>query len=106
MKYLLINSLVFSAIVITVSSTVGNSAQNNDAHAQAVDLVQIKSGNQTLDRGLPNFYDCIDDKIDNSKGAEVDDYFKEEPTKHEVKSCYEQILMNGNNSDDDSGNSQ
>ena len=63
------------------------------AYGQAVPLIPIQSGNSTLDKGLPVFYDCIDEKIDNSKGAEEDDYFEKEPTKNEVKTCYSEVLL-------------
>ena len=79
--------------MITVSSIAGTPLHTNKAYSQAVDLIEINSGNQTLDSELPQFYECIDDKIDSSKGAEVDSYFEDEPTKHEVQSCYKEILL-------------
>jgi hypothetical protein len=93
MKYLWINSLLFSALMIAVSSIAGTPPQTHKAYSQAVDLIEINSGNQTLDSELPQFYDCIDEKIDSSKGAEQDSYFEKEPTKHEVTSCYNEILL-------------
>ena len=66
-----------------------------------MDLIEINSGNQTLDSGLPPFYDCIDEKIDSSKGVGEDSYFEKEPTKHEVKSCYDEILLGSAPLDDD-----
>jgi hypothetical protein len=104
MKYLWINSLVFSALMITVSSIAGTPLHTNKVYAQAVDLIEINSGNQTLDSGLPQFYDCIDDKIDSSKGVEEDSYFEKEPTKHEVKSCYNEILLGSAPHDDGDDN--
>ena len=79
--------------MIAVSSIAGTPPQTHKAYSQAVDLIEINSGNQTLDSGLPQFYDCIDEKIDSSKGAEQDSYFEKEPTKHEVTSCYNEILL-------------
>lgn len=93
MKYPWINSLLFSALMITVSSITGIPLQTDKVFSQAVDLIEINSGNQTLDSGLPQFYDCIDEKIDSSKGVEEDTYFEKEPTKHEVKSCYNEVLL-------------
>ena len=52
-----------------------NFVQGNVSFGQAVDLIPIQTGNATLDKGLPGFYDCIDKKIDESKGAEVDIVF-------------------------------
>jgi hypothetical protein len=111
MKYLWINSLIFSALTITVSSIAGTTLHTNKAYSQAVDLIEINSRNQTLDSRLPQFYDCIDKKIDDSKGVEQDSYFEKEPTKNEVKSCYDEILLesapfdeeNQDNEDDELG---
>ena len=66
--------------------------QRNISFGQAVDLIPIQTGNATLDKGLPGFYDCIDEKIDESKGVEVDPYFEKEPTKHEVTTCYNEVF--------------
>ncbi|MDQ3083970.1 MAG: hypothetical protein M3Q77_04055 [Thermoproteota archaeon] len=76
--------------------------QGNVSFGQAVDLIPIQTGNATLDNGLPVFYDCIDEKIDESKGVEVDLYFEKEPTKHEVTMCYNEVFID--NSDVQSSN--
>ena len=65
---------------------------SNVSFGQAIDLIPIQTGNATLYKGLPGFYDCIDEKIDQSKGAEVDPYFEKEPTKHEVTTCYNEVF--------------
>ena len=94
MKYLMINSLIVSTLLITLSTSMGGiQTQFKTAYSQAVDLIEINTGNQSLDSGLPAFYDCIDEKIDESKGAEEDDYFEKEPTKNEVKTCYAEVLL-------------
>jgi hypothetical protein len=79
--------------MITVSSIAGPHLHTDKAYSQTVDLIEINSGNQTLDSGLPLFYECIDEKGDSSKGVEEDSYFEKEPTKHEVKSCYNEVLL-------------
>ena len=79
--------------MISVSSIAGTPLHTDKVYSQAVDLIEINSGNQTLDSGLPLFYDCIDEKVDSSKGVEEDSYFEDEPTKHEVKSCYNEVLL-------------
>lgn len=79
--------------MITVSGIAGTPLHTDKVYSQAVDLIEINSGNETLDNGLPLFYDCIDEKIDQSKGVEEDSYFEKEPTKHEVKSCYNEVLL-------------
>ncbi|HKR74643.1 MAG TPA: hypothetical protein VJR94_11105 [Candidatus Nitrosocosmicus sp.] len=90
----MINSLIVSTLLITFSTSMGGiQTQFKTAYSQAVDLIEINSGNQSLDSGLPAFYDCIDEKIDESKGAEEDDYFEKEPTKNEVKTCYSEVFL-------------
>ena len=83
-------SVLLSTIAMMMMSV---SIHGHMAFGQAVPLIPIQSGNSTLDKGLPVFYDCIDEKIDNSKGAEEDDYFEKEPTKHEVTTCYEETFL-------------
>jgi hypothetical protein len=72
--------------------------------AQAVPLIPIQSGNATLDQGLPVFYDCLEEVVDESFSEQEDSYFKEEPRKSEVVECYYQVFVNnnGNNEDDTS----
>ena len=94
-------SLLFTAFTITVSTTF---VQQNISYGQAVDLIPIQTRNATLDKGLPVFYDCIDEKIDESKGVEVDPYFEKEPTKHEVTTCYNEVFID--NSDTQSTNDE
>jgi len=101
MKYFLANSLIISTLLITFTSVGGIQVQFKSAYSQAVDLIEINSGNQSLDSGLPAFYDCIDEKIDESKGVEEDDYFEKEPTKNEVKSCYGEVLLGETHFDND-----
>ncbi|MDN5847033.1 MAG: MSCRAMM family adhesin SdrC [Candidatus Nitrosocosmicus sp.] len=98
MKYESKNSLIFSVFVTGVAMIMtGNAFDKGDmvVYGQAVDLIPIQSGNATLDNGLPEFYDCIEDKIDESKGVEEDPYFEDEPTKHEVAMCYNEVLVDG-----------
>ena len=65
------------------------------AFSKAVDLIELNSGNSTLDKNLPLFYDCIDEAVDSSENTEEDPYFKDEPTKNEVVSCYYQTFPSG-----------
>jgi hypothetical protein len=91
-----IPSIIFTFITITIGATFG---QASISYGQAVDLIPIQTGNTTLDRGLPEFYDCIEEKIDASKGVEADPYFEKEPTKHEVSTCYNEIFVKTNEVD-------
>ena len=86
----LVPSILFTFLSMVIIATLG---QVHITFGQAVDLIPIQSGNSTLDKGLPDFYDCIDEKIDASKGVEVDSYFEKEPTKHEVSTCYNEIFV-------------
>ena len=93
MKYKFKNSLIFSLLFITLTIVISTTfIYGKVSFGQAVDLIPIQTGNATLDKGLPGFYDCIDEKIDESKGVEVDPYFEKEPTKHEVTSCYNEVF--------------
>jgi len=65
---------------------------SNVSFGQAIDLIPIQTGNATLYKGLPGFYDCIDDKIEESKGVEVDPFFEKDPSEHEVTLCYNEAL--------------
>jgi hypothetical protein len=82
--------ILFATLAMAVAA---NIAQPNISFGQAVDLIPIQTGNATLDKGLPEFYDCIDEKIDASKGVEEDPYFEKEPTKHEVSTCYNEVFL-------------
>ena len=93
MKNELKNSLIFSLLFITLTIVVSTTfIYGKVSFGQAVDLIPIQTGNATLDKGLPGFYDCIDKKIDESKGVGVDPYFEKEPTKHEVTTCYNEVF--------------
>ena len=93
MKYELKNSLIFSLLFITLTIVVSTTfIYGKVSFGQVVDLIPIQTGNATLDKSLPGFYDCIDEKIDQSKGVEVDPYFEKEPTKHEVTTCYNEVF--------------
>src|SRR6476469_60518 len=86
-------SLFFSALVATVNVMIATSFIHlNISHGEAVPLIPIHTGNVTLDKDLPVFYDCIDKKIDDSKGVEEDNYLKKEPTKNEVTTCYNEVF--------------
>jgi hypothetical protein len=64
--------------------------------ALAVELIPLNSTNSTLNEGLPTFYDCIDEAVEQSVNVQEDDYFKEEPTKNEVVTCYHKVLIDAN----------
>ena len=91
-------------VPVTLMITMGF-VKVNISYGEAVPLIPINTGNVTLDKGLPVFYDCIDKKIDNSKGDEADNYFEKEPTKNEVITCYNEVFFDNSylqSSNDDS----
>src|SRR6188508_3448040 len=106
MKHWYKKSLFFPALFLTVILMIASSfIQIHISYGEAVPLIPINTGNVTLDKGLPVFYECIDKKIDNSKGDEADNYFEKEPTKNEVITCYNEVLFNNSyhqSSNDDS----
>jgi hypothetical protein len=91
-----ISIVLFATVfVILVASHIDNAA-----FSQAVPLVDVETGNTTLDNALPDFYDCIDESIKTNDRSGLDSYFEKEPTKNEVTTCYYKIFNNtsqGNN---------
>ena len=93
------NLYAFRILLLSVSiagfSQIGNvfSSNNLAAYAQAVPLVPIQTGNATLDKGIPMFYDCIEEAVDESFSEQEPNYFHEEPTKTEVNSCYTDVFV-------------
>ena|SRR5919112_421379 len=81
---------------------------DNMAFPQAVPLVDIETGNTTLDNALPDFYDCIDESIKTNDRSGLDSYFEKEPTKSEVTTCYYKVFNNTfpGNSDDSGGDDE
>ena len=67
--------------------------------AFAVELIPLNGTNSTLNQALPIFYDCIDKAVEQSVNVEEDAYFKEEPTKNEVVTCYNKVLIDANGLD-------
>ena len=66
---------------------------NFAAWAQAVPLVPVQTGNATLSHGIPIFYDCIEDAVDESYSEQEPSYFHDEPTKAEVNNCYYDVFV-------------
>ena len=93
------NLFAFRILLLSVSiaglSQIGNvfSSSNLAAYAQAVPLIPIQTGNATLDKGIPVFYDCIEEAVDESFSEQEPNYFHEEPTKTEVNSCYTDVFV-------------
>jgi hypothetical protein len=67
--------------------------------AFAVELIPLNGTNSTLNQALPIFYDCIDKAVEQSVNVQDDAYFKEEPTKNEVVTCYNKVLIDADGLD-------
>ena len=67
--------------------------------ALAVELIPLNGTNSTLNQALPIFYDCIDKAVEQSVNVQEDAYFKDEPTKNEVVTCYNKVLIDANGLD-------
>jgi hypothetical protein len=65
----------------------------------AVELIPLNGTNSTLNQALPIFYDCIDKAVEQSVNIQEDAYFKDEPTKNEVVTCYNKVLIDANGLD-------
>jgi hypothetical protein len=93
------NHFAFRIILLSASiaglSQIGIvfSSNNLAAYAQAVPLIPIQTGNATLDKGIPVFYDCIEEAVDESFSEQEPNYFHKEPTKTEVNSCYTDVFV-------------
>ena len=98
-------SIIFYVLVTVVASMICLSQtglfDNYTVWAQAVPLIPIHSGNATLDQGLPVFYDCLEEIVDESFSEQEDNYFQDEPRKSEVVKCYYEVFVNDNNDDND-----
>ena len=88
------NTLFTIVVVITTFTTILQIGSANLAFSQAVELLPIITGNETLDTSLPVFYECIEEAVDASVNApEQASYFEDEPTKNEVRECYRAVFI-------------
>src|ERR671918_3126448 len=97
MNLFLLRVLILSASVTGVYQIGGTfNSSNLTAWAQAVPLIPVQTGNGTLDQGIPVFYDCIEEIVDESYSEQEPSYFHDEPTKAEVNDCYNDVfIVNG-----------
>ena len=80
--------MVVGAFALSQTSTVGT------VFGEAVPLIPINTGNSILNNELPLFYDFIEEAVDNSLSSTEPNYFKKEPTRAEVRGCYEDTIEN------------
>ena len=97
MNLFLLRVLILSASVTGLYQIGGAfNSSNLTAWAQAVPLIPVQTGNGTLDQGIPVFYDCIEEIVDESYSEQEPSYFHDEPTKAEVNDCYNDVfIVNG-----------
>lgn len=94
MNLFLFRVLILSASVTGLYQIVGAfNSSNLTAWAQAVPLIPVQTGNGTLDQGIPVFYDCIEEIVDESYSEQEPSYFHDEPTKAEVNDCYNDVFV-------------
>ena len=94
MNLFLLRVLILSASVIGLYQIGGAfNSSSLTAWAQAVPLIPVQTGNGTLDQGIPVFYDCIEEIVDESYSEQEPSYFHDEPTKAEVNDCYNDVFV-------------
>lgn len=94
MNLFLLRVLILSASVTGLYQVGGAfNSSNLTAWAQAVPLIPVQTGNGTLDQGIPLFYDCIEEIVDESYSEQEPSYFHDEPTKAEVNDCYNDVFV-------------
>lgn len=94
MNLFLLRVLLLSASVTGLYQIGGAFISSNlTAWAQAVPLIPVQTGNGTLDQGIPVFYDCIEEIVDESYSEQEPSYFHDEPTKAEVNDCYNDVFV-------------
>ena len=94
MNLFLLRVLLLSASVTGLYQIGGAfNSSNLTAWAQAVPLIPVQTGNGTLDQGIPVFYDCIEEIVDESYSEQEPSYFHDEPTKAEVNDCYNDVFV-------------
>ena len=87
------NTIFSIGVIITAFTVIFPFGSTNLAFSQAVELLPVNTGNETLDSRLPVFYDCIEEAVDASANAPQAPYFEDEPTKNEVRMCYQEVLI-------------
>jgi hypothetical protein len=86
---------VIATLMVVAAFALSQTTPVDIAFGEAVPLIPINTGNSNLNNELPLFYDCIEEAVDNSVSSTEPNYFKEEPTRAEVRGCYEDTIVNG-----------
>lgn len=80
---------IFSVLVVFGAFALSHTTAIGIAFGEAVPLIPTNTGNSNLNNALPLFYNCIEEAVDNSLSSTEPNYFKKEPTRAEVRGCYE-----------------
>ena len=86
---------ICTALMVFGAFALSQTTAGGIAFGEAVPLIPINTGNSYLNTELPLFYDCIEDAVDNSLSSTEPNYFKKEPTRAEVRGCYEDTIGTG-----------
>jgi hypothetical protein len=86
---------IFAVLMVIGAFALSQTPTAGIVFGEAVPLIPINTGNSNLNNKLPLFYDCIEEAVDNSLSSTEPNYFKEEPTRAEVRGCYEDTIGNG-----------
>jgi hypothetical protein len=86
---------IFAVLMVIGVFAISQTLTVDIVFGEAVPLIPINTGNSNLNNGLPLFYDCIEEAVDNSLSSTEPNYFKKEPTRAEVRGCYEDTIGNG-----------
>lgn len=79
---------IFAVLMVIGAFALSQTATVGVVFGEAVPLIPINTGSSNLNNELPLFYDCIEDAVDNSLSSTEPNYFKEEPTRAEVRGCF------------------
>lgn len=85
---------IFAALMVIGAFALSQTVTVGVVFGEAVPLIPINTGNSNLNSELPLFYDCIEDAVDNSLSSTEPNYFKKEPTRAEVRGCFEDTIGN------------
>lgn len=85
---------IFAVLMLISAFALSQTTSVGIAFGEAVPLIPINTGNPDLNKELPLFYDCIEEAVDNSLSSTEPNYFKKEPTRAEVRGCYEHTIGN------------
>jgi hypothetical protein len=89
------SNLVYVITIVTSFGLLLSFNFVNSAFSRAVPLTKLDTGSSALDDSIPHFFSCIHHAVhSNEHKSDISAYFKHEPTKNEVISCYHKTIEN------------